>query len=128
MSKEAKNSPAVFRGVLLALVVFVLLFSGVRGILGNPVDAGNLLAYGGFSLLTGLLATLMIRFSLGLALKIFLAGLGIGFVEMYRAFIRGMGGWGDLIGVLSLMIFAAAGLVLGLTAQGILALWRRRKH
>ncbi len=122
---EKKNY--LFLGAIIGILSFVLLFIGVKFVLGNEVNFNNMIAYLIFSLLAGGLASLLVFFRLKIAFLIYNIGLLIGYFEMYRAFLNGMGGWGDLVGVLSLFIWAAIGLGIGLVIQLGLYLYKRFK-
>ena len=104
-------------GLIAAVISFILLFVGVGVVLGNEFTTGNIVAFTGFSILVGSLVALMIFFTYKIVFFTFIAGLVIGFFEMYRAFMSGMSGWGDLIGLLSLFIWTVSGLGSGICAE-----------
>lgn len=112
---EKKHSWKIGLGV--AIISLIMLLVGVLTVLGNQVNLKNIFAFLGFSLLAGAIALLLIQFNYKLTFGIFMLGLVIGFFEMYRIFLNGMSGWGDLIGILSLLMWVIIGLGAGLLAQ-----------
>ncbi len=104
-------------GLSVAILTFVLLFVGITRVANQEVSSTNMIAYVVFSLLTGSISALFVYFKLTIALISFDLGLIFGFIDMYRSFIRGMDGWGDLLGILALFAWCIGGLVLGLLAQ-----------
>ena len=104
-------------GFVCALVSFVLLFIGIKYAAKNPISSSNILAYAIFSVMVGSAAGLFSFFKLKISLYTFLACMVIGFFEMIRAFVSGMTGWGDLIGVMSLIMWSIIGIVAGIFFQ-----------
>lgn len=115
-------------GIGTAAVSFLLLFIGVKMVLGNPVNTQNIVGFVIVSLLAGILASSMIYLQMKKLLISFMIGLVIGFFEMYRAFINGMAGWGDLIGIMSLFTWATIGLGVGIVIQLGFYLYKRFKR
>lgn len=105
------------KGFPAFLISFILLFIGVRFILGNEVILKNIMAFTIFSLLVGILTSLLIFFKLKIAYLCFWAGLALGFFIMYRTFLGDSSGWEDLIGIISLFTWSLMGLGLGLLGQ-----------
>jgi len=123
---SSKKSPIII-GIISALVTFALLFIGVKYVSGSQVDTSNVLAYIIFSTIVGGIAALLNKFKLNISLNIFIFGLVIAFVEMYRAFLSDMTGWGDLIGVMSMMTWIIIGLVAGLFFELVYHLYKKKK-
>ncbi len=115
-------------GLLSAIVSFILLFMGVRAVLGNEVGLRNIVAFLGFSIAVGLVASCLTFFKMRPALIAFLAGLAVGFLMMYRSFLDGTSGWGDLVGIISLLTWVIIGLCAGLLIQLSFYLYRRYKR
>ncbi len=115
-------------GLLIFIISFLMLFIGIRIVLGNELIVRNLLAFMGLSLLTGVIASSLVYFRFKLSFIFFVAGLFIGFFEMYRAFLSDMSGWGDLIGIMSLFMWAITGLGVGLLVQFGRYLYRKLKR
>lgn len=112
---EKKDYRSVGLGV--ALVSFLILLVGIVGVLDNELTIKNMVAFFSFSVLAGLISSCMLYYSFKIALALFSAGLALGFFEMYRAFLGGMSGWGDLIGILSLFVWTSMGLGAAVLAQ-----------
>lgn len=113
-------------GLVTMIATFILLFIGVKVVLGNEVFIENIIAYTIFSVLVGIVAACLVFFKLKLAFVSFILGLIVGFFEMYRAFLKDMSGWGDLAGIISLLMWVVIGLVVGLVFQ--LAYYLSKKH
>jgi hypothetical protein len=104
-------------GLITAILSFVLLFVGIKVISASLVSIQNIMAYIIFSALLGIVASALIFFRFKIAFLSFIAGLLLGYIFMYKAFLFDMTGWGDLIGVLSLLILTISGLGVGLLVQ-----------
>lgn len=122
---EKKNSWVI--GLMVTVGSFIMLLVGIKIVLGNELVPRNLVAFSGFSVLAGLIALVSVYLRLKIAFLLFIAGLAIGFFEMYRAFIGGMSGWGDLIGIISLFMWALIGLGMGILLQFGYYLYKRFK-
>ena len=114
-------------GLLVSVISFILFLVAVGKVLDSELNIKNLAAYLGFSLAAGLIALLLVRFGFKIALIFFLAGLIIGFIEMYRLFFSDSSGWGDLAGLISLFMWVFMGIGLGVFAQLGAYYWRKRK-
>jgi hypothetical protein len=112
-------------GLIMAIITFVLVFIGVKVVLGNAVTIQNVVFYIVFSGLVGGLTATMVFFKLKASFILFLTGLLIGFFEMYRAFFNRMTGWGDLIGIISLLIWGIIGLGVGIVIQFIIYAYKK---
>ncbi len=104
-------------GMGLTILTMIFFHIGIREILGHEVGIRNIAVYLIFSLVIGLLASAFMFYRLRIVLVLFVSGWAIGFFEMYRAFINGMSGWGDLVGIMSLFTWCILGLGLGLIIQ-----------
>ncbi|MBY0122091.1 hypothetical protein [Bacillus sp. S/N-304-OC-R1] len=104
-------------GLLVAVLSFILHLVGISVILGSEINMKNLAAFLGFSIAAGLITLLLVRFRFKIALTLFLAGLFIGFFEMYLLFLRDSSGWGDLAGLISLFMWVFIGIGLGVFAE-----------
>ena len=111
--------------LIVSVLSFVLLFLGVKGILKNEVTPQNILAFTILSLIFGGVSATFYFLKATIGLILYIVGLCIGFFEMYRTFINGMGGWGDLVGLMSLFTWAAIGLVVGLVVQLVWHLYKK---
>lgn len=118
--------PKWFKGLIAGVTSYLLWLVGVGLILGQTLELRHFTVYALFSVLVTLVVVSLDYFALIRASSLFLVGLSIGFFEMFRAFIRQMTGWGDLIGVLSLMIWTGLGLLTGILVEGIYWLYRKK--
>ncbi len=96
---------------------FIALFVGVKFVLSSQILARNVIAYGIVSLIFGAIASTLYLLKFNIAAVCFLAGLLIGFLEMYRAFWSSLSGWEDLAGFMSLFLWMGIGLGVGALAQ-----------
>lgn len=117
MEKKGEIMKKLMLPLGVGVVSFGLLFIAVKFVLENEITGQNLVAYFGFSIIAALIVFLLNYFNLKIALVTTLLGLAFGFIEMFRSFIAGMAGWGDLIGILALFMWSIAGIVLGLVLQ-----------
>ncbi|OEF97410.1 hypothetical protein [Desulfuribacillus alkaliarsenatis] len=112
-------------GLGVAIISFMLLYIGVSLVLNNDLTIQNIFAFLGFSILAGIIVSLMLIYKFHIAATIFMLGLTIGFIQMYQAFWDGMTGWGDLIGILTLFIWSKIGLALGFVMQFAYYLYKK---
>lgn len=101
----------------LGVLSAILLYTGVSSVLHRTTEVRNLAAYMVLGLIIGVIAFVMLYFRFLTAFLVYFAGILVGFFEMFRAFIGGMSGWGDLIGIVSLLVWIGLGLVAGILAQ-----------
>ncbi|WP_144513170.1 hypothetical protein [Bacillus sp. FJAT-22090] len=113
-------------GIMIVISMFLLIL-GVKYVLGQDLVIMNFVAFAAFSVAVGVIAGALLMYKLHKAFYIFTVGLVIGFIELFRSFIIGNDGWGDLVGILSLFIFTSFGLVIGLIVEGILYLIKKQK-
>ncbi|TQR20745.1 hypothetical protein [Psychrobacillus vulpis] len=110
--------------IILSLFLLIL---GVKYVLGHDLVIRNFIAFAVISVLVGTISGALLFYKLKIAYILFTTGLVIGFIELFRSFIVGKDGWGDLVGILSLFIFTAFGLVIGLIVEGILFFIKKNK-
>lgn len=113
-------------GITIILSLFLLILA-VKYVLGQDLVIKNFIAFAVISILVGTITGALLFYKLRVAYYIFTVGLLIGFIELFRAFISGVEGFGDLVGILSLFIFTAFGFVIGLIVEGILFIIRKSK-
>lgn len=106
-------------GVIVLSITLFLLLLGTGVILNQELTTGNAVTMVAYGLAAGMFAGALAYLDLKIGLYLFLAGLFIGFIEMYRNFLFGDGGFQDLAGLLSLFMFTAFGLVLAFVVEGI---------
>jgi len=116
MSKPNEKN-CLITGLITAFLSFILLFIGIRFILGNEIVAKNIIAFAAFSILAGITTSLLMLYQLKIVYTSFIIGLAVGFLLMYRAFLQEASDWKDLIGLLSLFAFTIVGLGIGALAQ-----------
>lgn len=104
-------------GLCAAILSFVFLAVGMNVYSEIGISTQNYIAYVVFSLIAGIVAASLIYFRLKIAFLSFAAGLILGLFLMFNAFLYNTTGWGDLIGVMNLMMWTILGLVVGLLIQ-----------
>ncbi|MBD7944306.1 MULTISPECIES: hypothetical protein [Psychrobacillus] len=114
-------------GFIIVASLFLLIL-GVRYVLGQDLVVMNFIAFAAFSIVTGVIAGAMLFYNLHKAFYLFTFGLAIGFIDLFRSFIINTGGNGDLLGILSLFIFTAFGLVLGMIVEAIFYLIKKTNN
>ncbi len=107
----------LLRGLGLFILSFFLLIIGVGLLLGASLQLQNLAVYFVFSILAGFIYLLLSGYQLTIVLFLYMTGLLVGFIEMYRAFWQGLEGWGEIIGILALLIWPTIGIILGVLIQ-----------
>lgn len=112
-------------GITIIISLFLLIL-GVKYVLGQDLVIRNFIAFAVISVLIGTIAGALLFYKLKIAYYAFTAGILIGFFELFRSFITGKDGWSDLVGILSLFIFTAMGLVIGLIIEGIRFLFKKK--
>lgn len=116
MSKSDKKN-YLKAGFIVAFLSFILLFVGIKFILGNDIVTKNIIAFASFSILAGITTSLLRSFEFKIIYTSFIIGLTVGFLLMYRAFLQDIPGWKDLIGLISMFAFTIISLVIGTLAQ-----------
>jgi hypothetical protein len=114
-------------GLCVAILSFILITIGMTAVSTIGISIENYMAYIIFSLLTGIIAAVFIYFRLRIAFLLYIAGLVLGFFLMFYAFLYNTSGWGDLVGVLSLMMWTIIGLGAGLLVQLAYYLYKKFK-
>jgi hypothetical protein len=114
-------------GLCAAILSFILFAVGMNVYSEMPLSVQNYMAYMVFSLIVGVVAAALIYFRLKIAFFTFSIGLVLGFILMFNAFVYNSTGWGDLIGIINLMMWTILGLVVGLLIQLGIYLYKRFK-
>lgn len=113
-------------GVTIIISLFLLIL-GVKYVLGQDLVVRNFIAFAIISVLVGTITGALLFYKLKIAYFIFTAGLLVGFIELFRSFISGNDGWGDLVGILSLFIYTSFGFVIGIIIEGVLFILKKNK-
>ena len=95
MSKLNKKNCLII-GLITTFSSFILLFIGIRFILGNEIVAKNIIAFAIFSILSGITISLLMLYQLKIVYTGFIIGLAVGFLLMYRTFLQEASDWRDL--------------------------------
>ncbi len=103
--------------LMVTVISFLLLFLGIKLILGSPLTVQNIIAYIIVSLIFGAASSALYLLQLNIACVALISGLLIGFFEMYYVFFNDLNGWGDLVGLISLFTWMAIGLCAGAVGQ-----------
>ena len=111
--------------IVMSITLFLLLF-GVGVILDQELATSNIVTIIAYGLAAGLFSGALAFLGLKVGFIVFVVGLAIGFIEMFRSFLFTQGEFGELAGLLSLFIFTALGLVLGVTIEGIRYLLKKK--
>ena len=114
-------------GFIIVASLFLLIL-GVRYVLGQDLVIMNFIAFAAFSIVAGVVAGAMLFYNLHKAFYLFTFGLAIGFIDLFRSFIINSEGNGDLIGILSLFMFSAFGLVIGIIVEAILYVTKKMNN
>lgn len=120
------NNYGKIAGITSLLSLFLLIL-GVRYVLGQDLVIMNFVAFSAFSIVVGIIAAALLLYKLHKAYYVFIVGLAIGFMELFRSFIVETEGLGDILGILSLFIITSFGLVIGLTIEGIIYIMKMNK-
>ena len=107
----------LLRGMGLSIITFLLLVIGAGVLLGVSLQLQNVAVYFVFSILAGFIYLILSGYALTIVLFFFMTGVLVGFIEMYRAFWQGLEGWGEIIGILTLLIWPTIGIILGVIIQ-----------
>lgn len=114
---KSNKKDYLIAGFTTAFLSFILLFIGIKFVLGNEIVKKNIIAFAGFSTLVGIITLFLVLFKLKIVYTSFITGLIVGFLLMYRTFLQDMSGWGDLIGLISMFMFTILALGIGILAQ-----------
>ena len=104
-------------GLIVAAISFVLMYTGIRFINNTELTTQNIVYYVLFSLVLGGISTVFHFYKLKYALIFFIAGIVIGYFELFRSLMADLDGWGDLAGILSLFMLIIIGLIAGTIVQ-----------
>lgn len=110
----------------MTITIFLLLI-GIGVVLDQPLTTSNAITIAAYGLAAGMFTGALAFLGLKIGVIVFLIGLTIGFIEMFRSFLFGSSGFEDLAGLLSLFIFTAFGLVLGVIIEGIRYLLKKNQ-
>lgn len=113
-------------GVIVMSITLFLLLLGVGVILDQELATSNIVTIIAYGLAAGLFSGALAFLGLKVGFIVFVVGLAIGFIEMFRSFLFTQGEFGELAGLLSLFIFTALGLVLGVIIEGIRYLLKKK--
>lgn len=75
----------------------------------------------------GVIASIFHYFRLFIAFWLFIAGVLVGFADMFRVFLVNDFGWNDLAGLMSFFSYVVIGFFAGLIIQVIYYLYRKYK-
>jgi len=125
--REYNKRYFIIVGLMVVIISFVLLLVGFEFVLSNQILIQNIISFIILSIIFGGLSSALYFFKLKVAFLSFLVGMAIGFIDMYRIFVNGMNGWGDLVGIMSLFTWSVIGLITGLVAQFISYLYNKVK-
>ncbi len=114
-------------GFIIVASLFLLIL-GVRYVLGQELVIMNFIAFAAFSIVAGVTAGAMLLYNLYKAFYLFTFGLAIGFIDLFRSFIINPEGNGDIIGILSLFMFSAFGLVIGIIIEAVFYLIKKMNN
>lgn len=115
-------------GVIVLSITLFLLLLGTGVILEQELTVSNAVTMVAYGLAAGMFAGALAYLDLRIGVYVFLTGLLIGFIEMYRNFLFGDGGFQDLAGLLSLFMFTALGLILAIVIEGIRFVLAKKKQ
>ncbi len=122
-----KKHKSIITGLIVAAISFVLMYTGIRFINNTELITENIVYYVLFSLMLGGISAVFHFYRLKYALIFFIAGIAIGYFEMFRRFMDNLDGWGDLAGILSLFMLISAGLFAGIIVQTIHHFYKKYK-
>jgi uncharacterized membrane protein len=122
-----KKHKSIIIGLIVGVISFVLMYTGIRFINSTGITTQNIAYYVLCSLILGGISAIFHFYRLKYALIFFLAGIVIGYFEMFRRFMDDLDGWGDLAGLLSLFMFIAAGLIAGIIVQIVHHFYKKYK-
>lgn len=121
-----KKYKSLIIGTIIAVLSFILIYTGMEAVGGRDIS-DNILPYAVSSIILGLVMTAFHHYKFKYAFYILLAGIIIGFFEMFRNFMSDLNGWEDLAGIISLMVWIAIGFFAGIIVQGISYLYKKYK-
>ena len=119
---------SILIGLVIAVLSFINMYVSVRYVLLNSIDINNLIAHIVLSLVLGIIGGIFFYFRFWLAFYIYIICTAVGFIQMYRMFLSGIDGWGDLAGFLSLLTWIIIGFIVGIGVQFFMFLFKRLKN
>ena len=122
-----RNRKLIINFILVTLFSFALIFIGVRFIADKTIYTQNILGYTVFSMVLGMISTVLYLMKPKIAYLIFNLGIIVGYIVMYVTFMSDMDGWEDLSGLLSLFVWILIGLGVGLLIQLGYYLYKKMK-
>jgi hypothetical protein len=120
-----RKKKSVLIGILVAAAALILLLIGFYVILSSKIAIRNIFAYIILSAVLGVISAAFYYFKFMAAFWIFFVGEVIGFYQMYRGFFDGMDGWGDLVGIISLLTWILLAFITGLAINVCIYLFRK---
>jgi len=123
MANRRKSS--IMIGFIVAVVAFFLIFIGIYKVLASKITLKNIIAYFVLAIILGVVSAIFYYYKFMIAFWIFLIGEIIGFYQMYRGFIDGMDGWGDLVGIISLLTWIVLAFITGLAINVCIYLYKK---
>lgn len=115
-------------GGAYVVVTFLLFYVGVAVVLDQPVLPENLLAFGLFALLVGLISGIFAFIKNNYGLIIFSVGYVIAFGFMYYTFLSDMTGWEGLIGLIQMMMILGISIAVAIVAEVIVFFMNKNKE
>ncbi len=125
--KEHNLKYGIFSGLSVAFFSFLFLVIGVRFILSNDLVIQNIIAFLILSIILGGISAIFIYYRLKIAAVVFLAGILIGFVNLYTMFMKDLSGWGDLAGFMAFLGWIIIGFISGIITQLVIYLYQKWK-
>lgn len=122
-----KNHKSMYIGLIVAAISFILMYTGISLVSNTELTTQNIAYYVLFSLILGGISAVFHFYKLKYALILFMAGIAIGYFEMFRRFMNNSDGWGDLAGILSLFMLITAGLFAGIIVQTVHHFYKKYK-
>lgn len=114
-------------GLITTALTFSMILIGEGIILKNNIELKSITVFLGFSLLAGAASAVLMFFRLKIAFLCFILGLAFGIFQMFKMFLNGMSGWGDLVGAFLLIAMTITGLGVGISAQYGFYLYKKLK-
>ncbi len=115
MEKSKRNFWIIW--FMVTIISFLFFFLGIKFILESQITVQNVIAYIIVSFIFGAISSCLYLLKLKIACATLIAGIFVGFFEMYRMFFNDLNGWGDLVGLMSLFTWMVIGLCAGTIGQ-----------
>lgn len=117
--RENKSYLYLIVGTIVAILTFAFLITAFGIVLRGNISFKNILAYIITSVSFGVITGTFHYFRLFIAFWLFILGMLVGFVDMFRVFLVNDHGWNDLVGLMSFFSYVVIGFFAGLLFQGI---------